>query len=314
MILCCGEALIDMIPTPTRIGGTGFVPHSGGAIFNTAIALGRLGVKTGFLTGLSTDIFGAQLEADLARSHVDASFSIRSDLPTTLAFVSLKNGHATYTFYDENTAGRSLVPDQLPTLPDEVSVLYFGGISLISEPCAEFYAALAIAESTRRMIVLDPNIRPGFIKDVARYRTRLQKMLAVADIVKVSDEDLDWIVEGDAPIAEKAAEIRAIGPKMVVVTRGSAGASAFLSNCEEVKVSAPKTTVVDTVGAGDTFNAGMIAGLNALSVIEKDQLSRMTEENAKQALRRGAAVAAVTVSRAGANPPWAHELEGSLQT
>lgn len=314
MILCCGEALIDMIPTPTRVGGTGFVPHSGGAIFNTAIALGRLGVKTGFLTGLSTDIFGTQLEADLERSNVDASLAIRSDLPTTLAFVSLQNGHATYTFYDENTAGRSLTPDQLPTLPAEVSTLYFGGISLISEPCADFYAGLAEAESGRRTIVVDPNIRPGFIKNAARYRARLERMLAVADIVKVSDEDLDWIIESDAPMADKITQLQSFGPRMVVVTRGSAGASAYLSGHDEIRVAAPKATVVDTVGAGDTFNAGMIAALSDLSVIQKENLSTLTEETASQALRKGAAVAAVTVSRAGANPPWAHELESALQS
>ncbi|MFK7761777.1 MAG: carbohydrate kinase [Roseobacter sp.] len=314
MILCCGEALIDMIPTPTRVGGTGFVPHSGGAIFNTAIALGRLGVKTGFLTGLSTDIFGTQLEADLERSNVDASLAIRSDLPTTLAFVSLKNGHATYTFYDENTAGRSLTPDQLPALPADVSTLYFGGISLISEPCADFYAALAEAESGRRTIVVDPNIRPGFIKNAARYRARLERMLAVADIVKVSDEDLDWIIDSDAPMAKKVMQLQTFGPRMVVVTRGSAGASAYLSGHEEVRVAAPKATVVDTVGAGDTFNAGMIAALSDLSVIQKENLSTLSEETASQALRKGAAVAAVTVSRAGANPPWAHELESALQS
>ena len=163
MILCCGEALIDMIPTPVTDGGSGFVPHSGGAVFNTAISLGRLGVPVGFVTGLSTDLFGEQLKNTLAESNVETTFSIVSGLPTTLAFVRLTDGHATYTFYDENTAGRSLRPDQLPALPDSVAAMYFGGISLISEPCAEFYAALAAREAEQRVIMLDPNIRTSFV-------------------------------------------------------------------------------------------------------------------------------------------------------
>ncbi|MEM9576632.1 MAG: carbohydrate kinase [Pseudomonadota bacterium] len=308
MILCCGEALIDMIPTPTQSGAEGFVPHSGGAIFNTAIALGRLGVSTGFLSGLSTDLFGEQLVAHLAQSHVDSGFSIRSDLPTTLAFVRLVDGHATYTFYDENTAGRSLTPDQLPDLPDQIETLYFGGISLISEPCAEFYAALASRESARRSIMLDPNIRPGFIRDETRYRERLQRMIAVSDIVKVSDEDLDWIVGAGTNTPAQAKQILDHGPRVVVVTKGSAGAVAFAHDGTAVEVPAPKTDVVDTVGAGDTFNAGFLAQLAACGLLSKPKLGAVSPSDLTAALEKGALVAAVTVSRAGANPPWAAEL------
>lgn len=308
MILCCGEALIDMIPAPTKTGADGFVPHSGGAIFNTAIALGRLGATTGFLTGLSTDLFGAQLASDLAASNVDASFAINSDLPTTLAFVRLTDGHATYTFYDENTAGRSLSPEALPSLPDSIDALYLGGISLISEPCADFYAALAVREAGTRTIMLDPNIRPSFIRDDRRYRERLGRMIAAADILKVSDEDLDWIAPGQEDHAAKAATLLCDGPRLVIVTRGSAGASAFLRGGVCVDVPAPTAQVVDTVGAGDTFNAGVLAALQKAGLLSKHDLDGLDPESIRAALTHGAAVAAVTVSRAGANPPWAHEL------
>ena len=137
MILCCGEALIDMIPTPTEAGLDGFVPHCGGAVYNTAIALGRLGVRTGMLTGLSSDMFGQQLSNGLIASHVDVSHVITSDRPTTLAFVQLVNGHATYDFYDENSAGRMIGQSDMPDLSAEVSALYFGGISLACEPGAD---------------------------------------------------------------------------------------------------------------------------------------------------------------------------------
>lgn len=308
MILCCGEALIDMIPGPQVGGGEGFVPHSGGAIFNTAIGLGRLGVPTGFLTGLSTDLFGQQLATDLERSHVDAGFSIRSDLPTTLAFVRLNEGHATYTFYDENTAGRSLSPEMCPTLPDSVAALYFGGISLISEPCADFYAALATAEQGNRVIMLDPNIRASFIKNEARYRQRLEGMIQAADIVKVSDEDLDWIVPGDDSLDAKAQSFLSQGASAVIVTKGREGAVGYSVNGDPVVVPAQKVSVVDTVGAGDTFNAGVLAYFQANDLLRKEVLMHIPSKSMEAALAYGARVAAITVSRAGANPPWAREL------
>lgn len=314
MILCCGEALIDMIPSPTNTGKDGFVPHSGGAIFNTAIALGRLGVPTGFLTGLSTDLFGGQLAADLEKSHVDTRFAIRSDLPTTLAFVRLLQGHATYTFYDENTAGRSLSPDLLPDLSDDASALYFGGISLISEPCADFYAVLAEREASRRIIALDPNIRPGFIKNEQRYRARLERMIAVADILKVSDEDLNWIMPGDAPLESKAQALLQKGPRVLFLTKGSQGALAFVAGRDPVSVAARKAIVVDTVGAGDTFNAGVLESLFRAELLRKPALVDIGDADLEAALKRGAEIAAVTVARAGANPPWLQELENQVTT
>lgn len=308
MILCCGEALIDMIPTVSTDGQTSFTPHAGGAVFNTAIALGRLGHDTGFVTGLSHDLFGQQLAQALAESHVDCSHVIRSDLPTTLAFVQLTEGQARYTFYDENTAGRSLTPDQLPDLPEAVTALYFGGISLISEPCAEFYAALAEREAGRRVIMIDPNIRAAFVKDEARYRARLERMIAVADIVKVSDEDLEWIMRDGETLTEKAQLICAAGPHVVIVTRGADGASAIFAGGVTVDVMAQRVAIVDTVGAGDTFNAGVLAKLAEGGFLSKQSVTRIGPQEITEALAQGAAVAAVTVSRAGANPPWAHEL------
>lgn len=308
MILCCGEALIDMIPRAVEGGGEGFVPHSGGAIFNTAIALGRLGTDTGFLSGISTDLFGSQLVADLRRSNVDTDLSVRSDLPTTLAFVRLTDGHASYTFYDENTAGRSLTPDQVPNVPPSVNALYFGGISLISEPGADFYAALATEAAASHVVMLDPNIRTGFIDDETRYRNRLDRMISVADILKVSDEDLHWMIVGDAHISEKAHALLQQGPRLVIVTRGGDGACAYLKSGESVEVSSNKVTVVDTVGAGDTFNAGLLSSLDEQGLLSKEATKSISAEALRVALEHGAAVAAITVSRAGANPPWAEEI------
>ena len=308
MILCCGEALIDMIPTPTVAGGEAFAPHSGGAIFNTAIALGRLGCNAGMLTGLSDDLFGQQLRQTLADSRVDTALSITSNRPTTLAFVRLSNGHATYTFYDENSAGRMITPDDLPILPQSVSALYFGGISLACEPGAETYAIFAEREGSSRAVMLDPNIRPGFIRDETTYRARIQRMLGVADIVKVSDDDLNWLMPGSDDLGAKAGMLRAQGPAIVIVTRGGDGAIAYFGDGESVMVAAEKVTVVDTVGAGDTFNAGVMASLEQNGLLSKSAMANLSTEAVRDALAFGAKVAAVTVSRAGANPPWAREL------
>ncbi|WP_108859634.1 carbohydrate kinase [Ruegeria sp. Alg231-54] len=308
MILCCGEALIDMIAEPTVSGSRGFVPHSGGAVFNTAIALGRLGAPAGLLTGLSTDMFGHQLADALQASHVEASHVIRSDRPTTLAFVQLVDGHATYSFVDENSAGRMLMPEDMPKQLPTVSALYFGGISLACEPCADAYAALLERHGSDRAVMLDPNIRPGFIKDQSRYRTRLNRMIAQSDIVKVSDEDLDWIVPGPETLAEKVPLLLQAGPSVVIVTRGSDGASGYLVDGSETSVPVKAVEVVDTVGAGDTFNAGVLAELDRAGRLTKANLRTLDPDVLRAALAKGADVAAITVSRAGANPPWAHEL------
>lgn len=308
MIVCCGEALIDMIPTTDVSGGQSFKPHAGGAVFNTSIALGRLGVQSYFLSGISTDLFGKILLNELHQSNVNTDLIVASNRPTTLAFVELTNGHATYVFYDENTAGRMLDPSNLPEIPEAALAMYFGGISLINEPAADYYVSLAIRESKRRVIVADPNIRANFVTDEKRYRARLDKLIAYVDILKVSDEDLDWIVPGPLTQFEKANVLRERGPKVVVLTRGSAGASAIFGDDMMVEVAVPKVTVVDTVGAGDTFNAGFLASLAENNLLTRDRIEALNANELSQALEYGAKVAAVTVSRPGANPPWAHEI------
>jgi len=308
MILCCGEALIDMIPTPTKAGPDGFVPHAGGAVFNTAIALGRLGAQVGMLSGLSSDMFGRLLVDGLKASHVDVSHVVLSDRPTTLAFVRLVGGHATYDFYDENSAGRMITPEDMPALSSEVSALYFGGISLACEPGADAYAELLARNAEGRAVMIDPNIRPGFIKDIERYRQRLDRMLALSDIVKVSDEDLNWINPAPLSLRDKVAELLKKGPSVVILTRGGEGATGYLANGEEVQVPAVKAEIVDTVGAGDTFNAGVLAKMSELGQLHKSALVTLAPEVLSEALAYGARVAAVTVSRAGANPPWVEEI------
>ena len=307
MILSCGEALIDMLPRVSTLGEPCFAPYAGGAVFNTAIALGRLGAPSAFFSGVSNDMLGEILADTLAASKVDTRYLARSDRPTTVAFVKLVNGQATYAFYDEATAGRMLSTDQLPTLPSEVSTLFFGGISLVNDPAAGTYEALQARECASRVTMIDPNIRPGFIAGKeAEYRARIERMLARADIVKLSDEDLHWL-EGPGDLTALARAILARGPKVVFITEGAKGARVVTAT-QDIGMAAQRVTVVDTVGAGDTFNAGVLAALHQAGALTKAGIAGLSDDALTAALGLGTRASAVTVSRAGANPPWAHEL------
>jgi fructokinase len=306
MILSCGEALIDMLPRTTSAGEAAFAPYAGGAVFNTAIALGRLGVASGFFSGLSNDLMGEILVETLAASKVDTSLAARSNRPTTLAFVKLVLGQATYAFYDENTAGRLLSESELPIIPDTVNALFFGGISLVNDPAARTYEALQARECGTRVTMIDPNIRPGFVTDEAGYRARIGRMMARADIVKLSDEDLHWLM-GPGDLVEVARRLIATGPRVVFLTEGAKGARAVTATQDRF-VAATKVAVADTVGAGDTFNAGALAALEQAGVLTKAGIAEVSDAVLDAALSLGTRAAAVTVSRPGANPPWAHEL------
>ena len=306
MLLCAGEALIDMLPRESAGGEPCFAPVAGGSVFNTAIAAARLGTPTAFFSGLSTDLFGRRLVAALEESGVDHAPACRSARPTTLAFVDLTEGQARYAFYDENTAGRMLDVADLPDDPGGVTALFLGGISLVPEPCASTYAALALREAPRRLVMLDPNIRPGFVADEAAYRARLERMIGATDIVKVSDADLHWLA-GPGDPTDLARRLLDRGPRIVCVTAGDKGVTAHTTS-GHLAVPARPAAVVDTVGAGDTFNAGLLAGLDRHGALHKAWMDNIDEDVLEEALELGVAAAAVTVARAGANPPWAREL------
>jgi len=306
MILCCGEALIDMLPRQSQAGEACFAPYVGGAVFNTAITLGRLDIPVGFFTGISNDFFGTQLRDALVASNVSLDQVKFSDRPTTLAMVRLTNGHASYLFYDENTAGRMLHEADMPIVGDDVEAMHFSCISLIPEPCGSTYEGLMRREHGRRVMMFDPNIRAPFIKDKPAHLARMYRMLAMADVVKLSDEDLNWF--GEAGSHEDIAQRwLARGPKLMVITKGGDGLVAF-SKAHAVSVPAPKVTVVDTVGAGDTINAGILASLRDQGLLSKTSIAALSEDQIRNVLAFSARAAAITVSRPGADPPWRREL------
>lgn len=306
MIVCCGEALIDFLPRKTVDGALAYQPFCGGSVYNTAIALGRLGVPTGFFNGVSTDFFGDMLKEGLSASKVDLRYTKVWDKPSTLAFVKLTDGHARYSFFDDNSAGRMLTRKDLPKLEKKVEALHFGSISLIPEPGGATLEALMKREAKARVISLDPNIRPGQIKNKRAHMARLARMMAMADIVKISDEDVAYMT-GSKDLAKAAKKWLKLGAKIVVVTKGGEGVEAFTGRYA-VAQAAVKVKVADTVGAGDTFTAGLLAALRKAKLLDKKALAGISQADLEAALAFAAEAAAVTVSRPGADPPWAKEV------
>jgi fructokinase len=306
VIICCGEALVDFLPRKSFEGADVYQPFNGGSIFNTAIALGRLGITTGYFGGLSKDFFGDMLAEGLKASNVDLKFVRRSDWPSTLAFVKLTDGHARYSFFDENSAGRMLTKKDLPALPAKVKALHFGSISLIPDPGGAALEALLTSASKTKVISLDPNIRPGFIKDRKKHVARLNRLIANCDILKISDEDVAWLT-GSKDFAALAKKWLKAGARIVVITKGGEGVEAFTAQ-GSIAVPSVIVKVADTVGAGDTFTAGLLAHLTRLGLLDKKKLAGIAMDDLKAALEFAARAAAVTVSRPGADPPWAGEL------
>lgn len=305
MIVSCGEALVDLIPAECA-GQPGLVPRPGGSPLNVAVALGRLGVPAGFLGGVSRDALGRMLLDHLDANGVDGSLAPRSDAPTPLAVVSLDaEGRAEYAFHLAETAMGALgaVPGPLPAA---VRGLHVGSIALAIEPLASVVEELLLREGPRRLTSLDPNVRGRFITDRSAYLRRLGRLLAATDVAKVSDEDLAWLHPGARP-GEIAAEWVAEGPALVVVTRGAEGASAVTAD-RTVDVPGLPVEVVDTVGAGDAFTAGLLARLGDLGHLHRDGLDALSDQEVTAALRHAVRVAARTCERTGADPPTADEL------
>jgi fructokinase len=306
MILCCGEALIDFLPRKGVDGADVYQPFNGGSIFNTAIALGRLGAKVSYFGGLSTDFFGDSLIESFKESGVDIKPAKIQALDTTLALVKLTNGQARYVFVDAASAGRMVTKKDLPKLSKSCAALHFGSISLIPEPCGGAFEALMKRETKSRVISLDPNIRPTLIKSKRQHMARLNRLIPMCDILKISDEDVHWMT-GHHDLAKAAKAWLKKGPKIVAITKGGDGVEIYTKAFSFVQA-APKVVVADTVGAGDTFTAGLLATLLKDGNLTKKTIAAISEDDVRRAADFAARAAAVTCTRPGANPPWAREM------
>ncbi len=306
MIVSCGEALIDFVPARTSTGEPAYVPRPGGSPFNVAVTVGRLGVAAGFLGSVSSDFFGAQLIAALRASAVDVRYVSVMDRPSTLAFVNLESVEPEYIFYDREAAHRFWAPGV--ELGADVTMLHFGSLSLIDDPAAHNYADLMRREKSRRIMTLDPNIRPSVVRgNEEAYRARLGTMLGLADLIKISAADLGWLVPaGD--VAATAANWLADGTAVVVVTRGADGATAYRQGRPPLHRLAEPIELVDTVGAGDSFMGALLAGFDACGVTSPDELRALDDTTVERVLGFASTVSAITCSRAGADPPWSGEV------
>ena len=308
MIVSCGEALFDFLPMTGAEGSRGWRPFPGGSPFNIALAVARLGVSAGFLSRLSRDLFGDQLMTAMQDNKVDTALVRRSDEPSTLAFVDAAPGQEPrYAFFAVGAADRSLAPADLPaSLPDGVACLHFGSNSLAQEPSASTLEGLMRRESGRRVLSLDPNIRPTLIADPVTYRRRFESWIRHAGIIKLSRADLLWLYPG-AQIDAVVDDWLQRGPALVVVTRGGDGALARTRNVR-AEIPGIAITVVDTIGAGDTFHGALLARLYRHRQLSRQRLGQLEQASLVKALDYANRAAAINCARPGMNPPYASEL------
>ncbi|HZH09733.1 MAG TPA: carbohydrate kinase [Microvirga sp.] len=308
MILVCGEALIDLFigaPSPTGLSAEAV---AGGSPFNVAIGIGRLGRSSAFLSTLSEDAFGAFLAGKLADAGVSSAYLQRCPNPTTLSVVATSaSGQPQYSFYAPDSADRALRPEALPPqLPPDVKAIAAGSYALGVEPIASAIEALLKREAGSRAISLDPNVRPRVVGDLKAYRERFERLLAHATIVKASDEDIHLLYPGTELVAAAQAWQQR-GPRLVIVTRGAEGPLAVLGS-SVIERPAPHVDVVDTVGAGDTFHAGLLSWLDANDCLTPRDIAGLNDSQLTQALDFAAAAAAIVCTRRGANPPTWDEV------
>jgi fructokinase len=307
MLLSCGDALIDFVPVKTMDGREAYAPVVGGSCLNVAVAMARLDAPAGLAGGISTDLFGSMIAEHALRSNVDLRYAIRSADETTLAFVRFLGGEPHYVFYDEATAARRWTyrPGSIPFAV--VDAIHIGSTTLISQAVStETLAMLAEAHGSST-ISFDPNCRPTLIHDKAEYIRRMDAFFARADIIRMSDADFEFLFRS-ADYVTKAAALIESGATLVIVTRGERGVLAWHRQVGSIEVMAPRVDVVDTIGAGDTFQGALLVALRELRAIATPDLLALDIGKLRRALTFAVTCAAVTCSRAGADPPRRSDL------
>jgi fructokinase len=303
VIVVGGEALVDLVDEHGLLS-----PVPGGGPFNTAIALGRLGIPVAFLGTLSHDEYGALLARLLLEAGVDMSLVRWSDAPTPVAVVRRHDdGGNSYTFYLTGTSLADLPPEAVPDLPEHMWAIHVGTLGLAVDPPAAAYEALLDREAGRRTIVLDPNVRPAVFGDQVSYRARFERLARLADIVKLSDDDAAWIYP-ELDLADALEHVLGLGPDLVAITMGTLGAVAA-SRDGYARVPAVPVTVVDTVGAGDSFGAALLAALVEREALEPGATRPLDDSLLEEAVEYAVTASAITCTRTGAVPPTRAELD-----
>ena len=296
----CGEALIDLIPVEPGSEQRNAIPGGGPA--NTAHALARLGIPTEFIGGLSDDEYGRRMRAEFIADGVGLTFTPEHKLPTCLAIVSIAiDGGATYEFKIDGTATFAFATENLPD-PKLVNpeAIYIGTLATIIEPGASILKDWIIQAKDYAPIIYDPNIRSSVISDRSRYQEVVKNWVVLSNVVKASEDDLAWLYPDTDPLKIARSWVSQ-GVQLVVVTKGKNGIVGVTEN-QEVSIPGVKVEVIDTVGAGDTVGAVLVEALIEFG------LEKLTSELLSHTLHRAALAAAITCSRAGANPPTKAEL------
>jgi fructokinase len=307
MFLVCGEALFDVFVGGESNRALHLEAHPGGSPFNVAIGLARLAQPVSFLGGVARDMLGDRLVGVLAAEGVGTGMVSRFDAPTTLGMVELSaDGVPRYAFYGNGAADRLLTREHLPALAPTVRAIHLGSYATVVEPVAGALEALVRRERNTRLIAYDPNVRLNVEPSLARWRDKVETLAGLAHLVKISDEDAHLLYAGDDDDT-LARRWLARGAAVVVMTRGGKGASAWNAG-GRVDVAAPPITVADTVGAGDTFQAAMLAWLAENAALESDALAALPSDALQALLRFAARAAAITCSRRGADLPRRTEI------
>jgi fructokinase len=302
MILVCGEALIDLFSTGGPDGAPCFQALPGGSPYNVAIGLARLGDSVAFFGGISRDPMGELLIERLRSEGVGTATVHRSDALTTLSLVQKDaGGHPSYTFYGEGTADRTVTEADIPENLTDLSALHVGSYAVLVEPVASAYKSLIRRQKPDCLIAFDPNIRPTVVADLDLWRRNTEEVAALSGVIKVSREDLDLLYPSEAP--EKAADRWLDGAAgLVVITDGANGAMAMTRDCR-LTVPGVRVDVIDTVGAGDTFQAALLSGLVRLGKTTTEALNALDERELHQLVRQCVYASAITCSRQGADMP-----------
>lgn len=308
MIVVGGENLIDMVQSETQGQWPSYTAIPGGAPYNVALACARQGAAVGYATPISTDTLGNQLADRVLADGVVLLAPRRAD-PSSMAVVSLTNGQARYAFYREGTAERGVTFASLQAnMPDDTKILMVGGLAITGGADAEAWHQIYAASHAKGLITaMDPNIRHLMISDREAYLARFEAMLAVTDALKLSDEDLEWLYPGTTPEQGLDVMRQKSSAHLIVITKGSEGAIGLVHDTVVAVPAGQANPFMDTVGAGDTFMATLVAELDRLAQSRAD-VAALGQKDLQAMMERAALAAAINCSRAGCNPPYLAEL------
>jgi fructokinase len=307
MLLSCGDALIDFLPIKAADGRDAYVPSVGGSCLNIAVTMARLDAPAGLVGGISTDLFGSLIADHAMRSNVDLRYATRSADGTTLAFVSFVNGEPNYAFYDEGTAAQRWTYRRGSIPFASVAAIHTGSTTLIRGAASSETLAMIKDARGSTTISFDPNCRPNLVLDKADYVRRMDAFAALADIVRMSDVDFDFLY-GGKDYEGKADALLACGASLVIITRGERGIVAWHRKAGLVEILPPPIDVVDTIGAGDTFQGALLVALRDMGRIGSAMMGSLSVDELRRALAFSAACAALTCRRVGADPPRRSEI------